>query len=337
MPSAGTPHLRAARLATCSAHPRYKRRRPRMQSSLLTMETPARSDFTSHMNTHTRPLDLQPQGTTLITAGTGKTGRRVAQRLTAKGMPVRVGSRAGNPPFDWSERDSWRPALVDVDSVYLAYLPDIGAPQAADDITAFADLATSMDVGRVVLLSGRNEPMARRCEEIVQGYPWEWTIVVSSAFSQNFSEAFWLEPVRSGVISLPAGELASEPFVDIEDVADVIVAALTNQRHRGQVYELSGSRSIPFTEAADEIASAIGRPVRYQPVTTEQFAAAIAEDGLPVTEARFVADLFTALFDGRNETTTEGVQRALGREPREFRDFVHETAEIGVWDADHEG
>jgi uncharacterized protein YbjT (DUF2867 family) len=287
------------------------------------------------MNLHSPQQSGQHQRLTLVTCGTGKTGRRVVQRLTDHGLPVRVGSRAGDPPFDWSDRETWNAALADVDAVYLAYLPDIGAPQAADDITAFGDLATAMGVRRVVLLSGRNEPMAQRCENVVQRYPWEWTVVRSSVFNQDFSEGYWLGPVRDGLVPLPAGDV-SEPFVDAEDVADVAAAALTEHGHAGQVYELSGPRSLTFAEAVAEIATASGRPVRYEPVTTEQFAASMAQDGVPVEEAEFLADLFAALFDGRNAATTDGVQRALGRAPRDFRDYVHDTARTGVWDAEAE-
>ncbi|WP_020386072.1 hypothetical protein [Kribbella catacumbae] len=289
------------------------------------------------MTNHTQLPDPRLSGLTLVTAGTGKTGRRIVQRLTDRGLPVRVGSRAGDPPFDWSDQGTWQGALAGVDAAYVAYLPDIGAPQAADDLAAFATLATDIGVGRVVLLSGRNEPMAQRCEEVLQSYPWQWTVLRSSVFSQDFSEAFWLDPVRSGIVAVPAGELIAEPFVDIEDVVDVAVAALTEQRHAGQVYELSGPRSVPLAEATAEIAAAIGRPVRYEPVTSEQYVAAMTAEGVPAEEAQFVADLFAALFDGRNAATTDGVQRALGRAPREFRDFVHKTAGTGVWDIDHEG
>ncbi|MGW4462708.1 NmrA family transcriptional regulator [Micromonospora sp. NPDC004704] len=284
------------------------------------------------MNLHSQQQSTPHPRLTLVTCGTGKTGRRVVQRLTDRGLPVRVGSRAGDPPFDWSNRKTWAAALADVDAVYLAYLPDIGAPQAADDITAFGDLATGLGVRRVVLLSGRNEPMAQRCEKVVQSCPWEWTVVRSSVFNQDFSEAFWLGPVRSGLVAVPAGDVA-EPFVDAEDVADVAAAALTEQGHAGQVYEVSGPHSLTFAEAVTEVAAASGRSVRYEPVTTEEFAASMVQAGVPVEEAGFVADLFTALFDGRNAATTDGVQRALGRAPRDFRDYVRDTAHTGIWDA----
>ncbi len=44
---------------------------------------------------------MPAENVTLVVGGTGKTGRRVAERLIAKNVPIRVASRAANPPFDW--------------------------------------------------------------------------------------------------------------------------------------------------------------------------------------------------------------------------------------------
>src|ERR671918_2208297 len=66
--------------------------------------------------------------TALVLGATGKTGSRVAQRLSALSYLVRSGSRSGSPPFDWSDRNSWRPALAGVGAVYLCYQPDLGIP-----------------------------------------------------------------------------------------------------------------------------------------------------------------------------------------------------------------
>src|SRR5687767_13515468 len=61
------------------------------------------------------------QAPILVLGGTGKTGRRVAQRLTARGLPVRIGSRSGEPPFDWEDQSTWAPALRGVEAVYVTY------------------------------------------------------------------------------------------------------------------------------------------------------------------------------------------------------------------------
>jgi uncharacterized protein YbjT (DUF2867 family) len=136
--------------------------------------------------------------------------------------------------------------------------------------------------------------------------------------------------VLSGVIALPAGDVA-EPFVDVEDIADVAVAALTEDGHAGQTYELTGPRLLTFAEAAAEIGAATGRDVRYVPVSPEEYARLAVEHGVPPEEVEGLAALFSEVLDGRNAHLADGVQRALGREPRDFRDYVRTAAASGVW------
>ena len=228
------------------------------------------------------------RGTTLVLGGTGKTGSRVAGRLEAGGLPVRIGSRAGEPPFDWEDRGTWESVLEGVGSVYVTYQPDLAVPGAADAVRSFADLAVESGVRRLVLLSGRGEDGAERGEEAVRESGAEWTILRSSYFDQNFSESFFLGPVLGGELALPAGDVA-EPFVDAEDIADVAVAALTQDGHAGELYELTGPRLLTFREAVDEISRATGREVRYVPVSTEEFAAGLEREGIPAEVVELMA------------------------------------------------
>lgn len=268
---------------------------------------------------------------TLVTGGTGKTGRRVAERLAARGIPVRIGSRSGEPRFDWEDRDTWAPALAGVDAVYLAYQPDLAFPGAAEAIEAFVDLAAVRGIRRLVLVSGRGEPEAQRCEQVMQGRNRDGTVVRAAMFSQNFSEHFLLEPVRSGVVAFPGWD-QGEPFVDADDIADVAVAALTEGGHTGQVYEVTGPRLLTFAEAVGEIAEASGREVRYVPVSPQEYAAGlVAHGGVPTEVASFLASLFGSFLDGHNACLADGVQRALGRPPRDFADYAQATAATGVW------
>ena len=141
-----------------------------------------------------------------------------------------------------------------------------------------------------------------------------------------------LEHVRSGQIALPAGS-TPEPFVDADDIADVAVAALTEDGHVGQLYELTGPRLVTFAEAADEITEASGREIRYLPVSIEQHAATAAEQGVPPEVVELLTYLFCEVLDGRNAHLTDGIQRALGREPRDFADYARDAHATGVWDA----
>jgi uncharacterized protein YbjT (DUF2867 family) len=108
--------------------------------------------------------NTQETKTTLVLGGTGKTGRRVVERLAARDLPTRVGSRSGEPPFDWEEEATWVAALQNVGSVYVSYYPDIAAPGAVAAVRSFAKLAVENGVRRLVLLSGRGEPEAERAE-----------------------------------------------------------------------------------------------------------------------------------------------------------------------------
>ncbi|MDG4831124.1 NmrA family transcriptional regulator [Solwaraspora sp. WMMD1047] len=268
--------------------------------------------------------------TILVTAGTGKTGRRVAERLTARGLPVRIGSRAAEPPFDWSRPEGWPDVLRGVGSAYLVYYPDLAFPGAAKAVGEFTELAVAAGVRRLVLLSGRGEPENDPAEQAVRDCGAEWTIVRPSWFAQNFSEDFLVEPVRRGVLALPAVGVP-EPFVDAEDIADVVTAALTGPGHAGQVYELTGPRLLTFADATAEIGRAAGREVRFEPVSPTRYAHVLADLGMPAEVAVPLTELFTRVLDGRNAHLADGVQRALGREPRDFAEYARRAAATGVW------
>jgi uncharacterized protein YbjT (DUF2867 family) len=270
------------------------------------------------------------QNTTLVLGGTGKTGRRVAEQLQARGAPVRIGSRSSAPPFDWEDRDTWAAALEGATSAYVSYYPDLAVPGAPEAIAALSELAVETGTRRLVLLSGRGEPEAQRAEQVLQESGADWTIVRCSWFSQNFSEGAFVEQVLAGEVALPAGPVP-EPFVDVEDIADVAVAALTEDGHAGQLYELTGPRLLRFDEAVAEIAEAAGRPVRYVPISNDEFMGGLAEVGVPDDVRSLLAFLFTEVLDGRNAYLTDGVQRALGRDPRDFADYARRTAAAGVW------
>ena len=270
------------------------------------------------------------QSPTLVLGGTGKTGQRVAERLAARGLPVRVGSRSMDPPFDWQDEAGWALALQGVGAVYITYYPDLAVPGAVEAVQSFVNRALEQDVQRLVLLSGRGEEEAQRAEQVLQASGADWTVVRCSWFSQNFSENYLLEPLLAGDVVLPAGDVP-EPFVDADDIADVAVAALTEDGHIGKLYELTGPRLLTFAEAIDEIASATGRKIRYVPVSVDDYAAILAEHDVPADFEWLLTYLFREVLDGRNASVADGVQQALGRPPRDFSDYVRETAATGVW------
>ena len=268
-----------------------------------------------------------------VLSGTGTTGRRIVERLEARGIRTRIGSRSGTPPFDWADERTWAPALDGITAAYLAYYPDMAAPGAAETVGALSVLAVEAGVERIVLLSGRGEEDGWPTEEAVRQSGAAWTILRSSWFSQNFSESFLLDPVLAGEVVLPTGSV-TEPFVDADDLADVAVATLTERGHDGKTYELAGPRLLTFGDAVDEIAKASGRAVTFMPVSTEEFAAGLAAQSLPPDLVEFFTHLFTKVLDGRNSHLTGDIEEILGRPARDFCDYAKVAAATGVWSVD---
>ena len=266
---------------------------------------------------------------TLVLGGTGKTGRRLVERLTRRHIPVRIGSRSAGLPFDWDQPSTWGPVFRDVEAAYT-YVPDLVVADPTDAIAGVVETALAAGTRRLVLLSGRGEAKAEACEKILMSSGADWTILRVSFFNQNFSEGYLLDPIRAGEVRLPAGDVG-EPFSDTDDIADVAARVLADDGHVGAIYELTGPRALTFAEATAAIAEATGRDIAYTRIPSEDFAAGLAAGGVPQVIIDFLVDLFGTVLDGRNAEVGDGVERVLGRPARDFADYARVTAATGVW------
>jgi uncharacterized protein YbjT (DUF2867 family) len=258
---------------------------------------------------------------TAVIGSTGKTGRRIVPRLLEAGVEVRPLGRGTEPSFDWEQPDAWPAALAGVGRLYVAFVPDLAGPGAQESIARLLEVAADAGVERIVLLSGRGEAGAERCERLVLESGIPAVVVRASWFAQNFTEGM-LRPV-DGVIALPAGT-RREPFIDVDDIADVAVAALLDDGHEGRVYEVTGPELLSFSDAADLLAASTGEEVHYVALEFDHFHA-ILETELDAAAADLLTDLCREVFDGRNESVTTGVREALGREPRPLREVFAEA------------
>ncbi|MFW6773493.1 NmrA family NAD(P)-binding protein [Nocardioides sp. CPCC 205120] len=269
--------------------------------------------------------------TYLVLGGTGRTGRRVLDRLHARGLPARAASRRTG--FDWDDAATWPGALDGATAVYVCFSPDLAFPGVPEKMRALAALGSSLGVERFVLLSGRGEEGARRAEDALRSAGVPVTVLRCSWFQQNFSEHFLLGPVRRGALRLPAADVP-EAFVDLDDVADVAVAALTAPSGgplTDATLELTGPELLTFADVAAILAHRTGRPVTFEPVDAAGFVADVAHDGVPAEEAAPLAELFAEVLDGRNASVTGDVERVLGRPASPFAAYVARTAASGVW------
>ncbi|MEM8928143.1 MAG: NmrA family transcriptional regulator [Bacteroidota bacterium] len=272
----------------------------------------------------------------LVLGGTGKTGRRIVEQLHKLGHNVRIGSRRENPSFDWDHPAGWPAALEGMERVYITYQPDLAVPGAKEAIEALTKVAREKGVQKLVLLSGKGEVEAERCEQIVLNSDIKSTIIRASWFNQNFSESFFLPPIQAGVVALPMAHLGA-PYVDANDLAEVAVKLLLNDGHQGKIYELTGPRLWNFEEITSAIAKATGRDLKFIPISLPEFVAALKEQGVPEDVIWLMEYLFTEVLDNpNNQMVTNHIEQLLGRPPVDFLQYVEETAKTGIWNAEVE-
>jgi uncharacterized protein YbjT (DUF2867 family) len=266
----------------------------------------------------------------LVLGGTGKTGRRVVERLRTLTLPVTIGSRKAQPSFDWENAGNWADVLKDINKVYITFQPDLAIPSALQAITKLVETAKISGVEQLVLLSGRGEKEAQVCENIVINSGINWTVIRASWFMQNFSENFLLDSILSNEVILPTIK-ALEPFVDADDIADVVVATLTEDKHAHKIYELTGPELLPFELATSIIAKKLKRDISYTEISMDAYVAAIKSYQLPDDFILLMQYLFTEVLDGRNESLSNDIENILGRRPTSFDAYANKTANTGIW------
>lgn len=267
-----------------------------------------------------------------ITVGTGKVGSRVAQRLGDAGIAHRIGSRRGQPPFDWDRPGTWAPFVEGCRSAFVAYVPDLGFPGGSEALSTFGEVCAAAGLEHLVLLSGRGEEGAAASEAALAATAPSLTVVRAAWFDQNFSEAFLRDQVLEGAVALPAGSVV-EPFVDAGDIADVVVTCLGDpSAHQGRTHEVTGPELLSFADVAAVLTRATGRTVAYVPLEVDEYVAGAVDAGMAPEEAKVYAELFASITDGRNAHLTGDVEALLGRPPVSFEAFASTAAAAGAWD-----
>lgn len=267
----------------------------------------------------------------LVIGGTGKTGRRVVERLEKLGHNVRIGGRHAQPAFDWDNPDTYGQVLKGMDRVYIVYYPDLAVPGAKEAIDQLTQAALKEGVDKVVLLSGKGETEAEACEEIVANSGLNYTLVRASWFNQNFSEGAFRDFILAGQVALPMPE-AEIPFVDADDIADVVTEVLLDDTYNGQTVTVTGPRKLTFKNLVDMMSEGIGRVIRFQAISIEEFKAGMKAAGLPDSYVWLFGYLFKeVLGNPDNQVISHDIEKVLGRPATGFSEFVKKTVTTGIW------
>jgi len=267
----------------------------------------------------------------LVIGGTGKTGRKVANRLRELGHIIRIGSRSASPPFDWDNPQTWAKAMQGMDKVYITFQPDLAVPGALEAIEELTRQAKKGNIKKLVLLSGKGEREAELCEQVIIHSGIDHTIVRASWFNQNFSESFFLEPILKGFVALPQADV-KVPYVDTDDIADVAIEVLLNNDHNGKIYQLTGPRQLTFKEVIQEISDVTGRYITFTPITLSAYINVMKQQGVPGDFIWLIEYLFSeVLGNANNSEITNDIEKVLGRKAKDFGQYIKETAETGIW------
>jgi uncharacterized protein YbjT (DUF2867 family) len=273
--------------------------------------------------------------TVTVTGATGKTGRYATQEAARRGWRVRAAARrapaaGGWIRFDWDDEGTWRPAFAGSEAAYVVIPTDHpGAPERAPDLLA---TVAGAGVRRIVLLSAFGveyapEDSPLRAAELALGrLPGiESAIVRPTWFLDNFTDGVFGAMAAAGELRIPAGD-GRLPFVDARDIAAVAVAALADGGPTGPL-PVTGPQPLDHHEVAEALTAAWGRPVRYLPVTAEEFVETIGAQGFPRPYAAFLAELLGNVAAGRvTVPVVDTVERVVGRAPYSIADFAaHRT------------
>ncbi|SHG16899.1 NAD(P)H-binding protein [Pedobacter caeni] len=262
----------------------------------------------------------------LVIGGKGKNGRRVVAKLRAKLYNVFSTTRSkerleeNESYFDWNDSSTYAPALKNINKVYIVH-PDTSMPEAQGQLKELVAQLVQQPISKVVLLSGRGQESVEKCEEMLMNSPQEWTIVRSAWFNQNFSEGHFGYGIKSGELAFMAGPV-KEPFVDLDDLTDVVVEALIHEKHNGKIYEVTGPELFSFEEAVIMIGSHLDCDIKYKFYPKDEYKYLLLNAGLPAAVADHMVHAFAEILDGRNANIGDGIQQVLGRNPKKFIDFV---------------
>ena len=189
-------------------------------------------------------------------------------------------------------------------------------------------------VKHITLLSGRGEPAAQVCEDIVKRSGLSWTIVRASWFNQNWSESFFLDPILSGEVALPLSDVLI-PFVDANDIAEVAATVLLDDTYNGDIVEVTGPELINFKDVVRMIARASNRRLNFHDITLQQYVEGMKQQQIPSDVVWLIEYLFShVLTNPNNQLVVNDVERVLGRKAKSFSAYAEDTAKTGIWNVE---
>jgi uncharacterized protein YbjT (DUF2867 family) len=276
----------------------------------------------------------------VVTGATGNVGGLVVERLLSCGGPLprvfvrnadkaraRWGDRVDIAVGDLGDEQALVAAFEGADAALL-----VTSGHELAHLDAIAGTAAKRARTKLVKLSSydaRHQNVGTgvwhaRGEAAIRASGARFVFVQPSGFMSN--ALYWAQGIKAAGIVRSATRDGRIPFIHPRDIADVATIALTTSTYDGEAIPISGPEALTYGEMTEKIAVAIGRPLRWEPMTeddvrTQQVAWNAPP---PMVDARL--SIFRAIAAGRLAEVTDGVERVLGQKPVSFDRWAEENA-----------
>lgn len=270
----------------------------------------------------------------LVTGATGNVGSEIARQLIARNVPFRIYVRdaekaaamIGADGYEvaigsFSDAEAFAAALDGITSLYMVTNQSDAFKAELQRMVAQIEAAS---VERFVMLSAEGDPdsdifFVRRTgelEAVVRASTLNWTFLRPDWFMQNFANF-----VALGMVAFPEGP-GKTSFVDVRDVAEIAILALTEATHAARTYRLTGPDAMTFAQAAARISAVIGREIPFVGITPEQMRDALIAQGAEQWYAEMNAEMTFAVRMGMSFSPSNDIEFLLGRKPRSIESFA---------------
>ena len=280
----------------------------------------------------------------LVTGSAGKTGRAIAQALVKGRKPVRA---LVHRPDQVARLEA-----LGVDDVLVGDMLDLASvARAVQGVRAIYHIAPNVNpdevtIGRIIINAARSANVERfvfhsvlhpqieamphhwqklRVEEMLFESGLFFTILQPTIYMQNIL-AHWDQIITNGNYPVPYSPESRLSMVDLDDVAQVAVMALTEAGHQSAIYELVGVSAMSQTDIAHMLSEQLHRPVTVKIVSREDWERNARASGLGEFQIATLIKMFQYYEHYGFTGNSNVLSYLLQRDPTSFPDFVRRIA-----------
>ncbi len=275
-----------------------------------------------------------------VTGATGQLGRLVVEQLKSRTSADNIVALVRTPEkaldlgvnardFDYNQTEGLEEALNGVDTLLLISGSEVGqrATQHSNVIEAAKKAGikwivyTSLLHADTSTLSLAGEHLAT--ERMLKESGVEHTILRNGWYTENYTGS--IDGALAGgafIGSACDGKISSAARADYAEAAAVV---LSDESHKGKVYELAGDDSYTLSDLAEEISKQTGRDIPYKNLAEADYASALKSFGIPEAFAEAIASWDVSASKGDLFDDSKQLSKLIGRATTPMAETVKVT------------